>query len=82
MEVADTSLTRDRYKCRIYGLAGIAHYWIVNLVDRRLEAYSDPTGPDSQPGYRQREDFGFDDEAPLLLEGQEIGTILVSELLP
>ena len=82
IEVADTSLTRDRYKCRLYGGAGIAVYWIVNLVDRRIEVYTDPTGPDPNPGYRRRNEFGPDDDVPLVIEGREIARIKVSELLP
>lgn len=82
VEVADTSLTRDRYKCQLYGGAGIAVYWLVNLVDRRIEVYIDPTGPDSNPGYRRRNDYGPDDVVPLVIDGDEITSIKVSGLLP
>lgn len=82
VEVADTSLTRDRYKCRLYGGADIAVYWIVNLVDRRIEVYIDPTGPDPNPGYRRRNDYSSDDEVPLVIDGREIARIKVSGLLP
>ena len=45
VEVAESSLSRDRgEKGENYGRAGIPVYWIVNLVDRRLEVYSNPTG--------------------------------------
>lgn len=82
VEVADTSLTRDRYKCRLYGGAGITLYWIVNLVDRRIEVHVDPTGPDPNPGYRRRNEYGPDDRVPLVLDGCEIARIEVSGLLP
>jgi Uma2 family endonuclease len=43
VEVADTSLTRDRgYKARLYARAGVADYWIVNLLDGALEVRRDP----------------------------------------
>jgi Uma2 family endonuclease len=43
MEVADSSLRFDREdKARLYAEAGIAEYWIVNLVDDRLEVFRDP----------------------------------------
>lgn len=43
VEVAETSLTLDRgLKARGYARAGIADYWIVNLVDRVVEVYRDP----------------------------------------
>jgi Uma2 family endonuclease len=43
VEVADSSLTYDRKtKARIYARAGIADYWIVNLVDATVEVHRDP----------------------------------------
>ena len=45
IEVAESSLARDRgLKREIYARAGIPAYWIINLVDRQLESYSDPAG--------------------------------------
>lgn len=44
MEVALTSLRYDRVrKARLYAAAGIPEYWIVNLVDRQLEVFRQPT---------------------------------------
>ena len=83
VEVADVSLNRDRtFKKRLYAQAGIAAYWIVNLVDRRVEVYSDPSGPSDQPNYRQHRDCGETDEVPVLVEGREVGRIAASALLP
>ena len=43
VEVAESSLTFDRRrKGSLYARAGIADYWIVNLVDRVLEIYRNP----------------------------------------
>jgi len=43
LEVADWSLRLDRLaKASIYARAGIADYWVVNLVDRVLEVHRDP----------------------------------------
>jgi Uma2 family endonuclease len=43
IEVSDSTLKYDRTtKLQIYAEAGIAHYWIVNLPDAQLEAYSQP----------------------------------------
>jgi Uma2 family endonuclease len=48
VEVAETSLAFDRrYKGSLYARAGLADYWIVNMVDRGLEVYRDPT-PDAE----------------------------------
>src|SRR5205809_6979482 len=43
VEVSDASLTIDREeKLPIYGRAGIAEVWIVNLVDLIVEVYREP----------------------------------------
>ena len=43
IEVADSSLAFDRgHKGSLYARAGIADYWIVNLVDEVLEVYRGP----------------------------------------
>jgi Uma2 family endonuclease len=45
IEVSDTTLHYDRNrKLHTYARAGIPEYWIVNLVDNRLERYTDPVG--------------------------------------
>jgi Uma2 family endonuclease len=43
VEIADSSLRYDlREKAALYAKAGIAEYWVVNLVDRVLEVFRDP----------------------------------------
>ena len=45
VEVADSTLKKDRgVKLGAYAQAGIAEYWIVNLVDDLIEVYTNPTG--------------------------------------
>lgn len=47
VEVADTSVSDDRtVKGSLYAKAGIADYWIVNLVNRQLEIYRQPIEDD------------------------------------
>lgn len=83
IEVSESSLVRDRdEKGRLFARAGIPCYWIINLVDARVEAYTDPTGPAANPVFRQRQDYGPADSVPLLLGGQVIGLIAVRDLLP
>jgi Uma2 family endonuclease len=43
VEVSDTTLAYDRLKkARMHADAGILEYWIINLVDHRLEVHRDP----------------------------------------
>ena len=44
VEVADSSLAKDRLRARSYGPSDIPIYWIVNLVDRQVEVYSEIPG--------------------------------------
>jgi Uma2 family endonuclease len=44
IEVADSSIKFDRdTKAPLYAAAGINEYWIVNLIDDRLEIYRQPS---------------------------------------
>lgn len=83
VEVSDSSLALDRAsKARIYARAGIPAYWLVNLVDRRVEVHSDPTGPAEAPAYRHRAELGPGAEVPVVIGGREVGRIAVADLLP
>ncbi|MGD0679183.1 MAG: Uma2 family endonuclease [Polyangiaceae bacterium] len=44
IEVADSSLDRDRVKAKVYAAAGVVEYWIVNLVEGVFEVYAEPSG--------------------------------------
>jgi Uma2 family endonuclease len=82
VEVADATLLADRTdKVRIYARARIPVYWIVNLVDGRVEVYTQPRAGKS-PTYRQRHDYGPDARVPLVLAGRQTGRIAVQEMLP
>jgi len=54
IEVADSSLGYDQaVKLPLYAQAGIADYWIFNLVEGRIETYSEPyQTAEGQFGYR------------------------------
>jgi Uma2 family endonuclease len=83
IEVSDTSLARDRnVKATLYARASIPVYWIVNLIDHRVEVHTDPSGPDPQPTYRRQTDHGEADAVPLVLDGVEVTRIPVRDLLP
>ena len=83
IQVADSSLARDQgFKKEIYAKAGVPVYWIVNLVDRRVEVYTNAAVADEKPDYCQRHDYGAADDVPLVIAGQEVARIPVRELLP
>jgi Uma2 family endonuclease len=83
VEVADTSLARDRDdKGRIYARAGVPVCWIINLVDGRVEVYSDPGGPAGPPGYARREEHAPGGSVVLTLDGAAVGSVAVADLLP
>ena len=83
VEIADSSSSQDRaVKGVLYARAAIPIYWIVNLVDRLLEVYTDPTESDPLPAYRRRQDYYPGDFVPLVLDGAEIDRIPVADLLP
>lgn len=83
IEVADSSLLRDqRDKTRIYARAGIPVYWIINLVDRRVEVYTQPSGPVAVPAYGAFQTFQPGDIVPLVLDGTTVTSVPVADLLP
>jgi hypothetical protein len=83
VEVADSSVAQDSVsKFREYAADGVPIYWIVNLVNRRIEIYGNPSGPAETPSYRERHESGPDDEVPVILEGREVGRIAAKEILP
>lgn len=83
VEVSDTTLQRDRsLKKRIYARAGIPIYWIVNLLDRQIEGYTQPFGEGEDANYATQQNYGLQDSLPLEIEGFEIGILSVNSLLP
>jgi Uma2 family endonuclease len=45
VEVADASLRKDRrVKAEVYARAGVGEYWVVNLIDERIEVHAEITG--------------------------------------
>jgi Uma2 family endonuclease len=83
IEVADSTLDADRIdKGRIYAEAGIACYWIVNLVDRQIEVYTLPTGATAAPAFAQRQDYPMGTDVTFLLDEVVVANIPVREFLP
>ncbi len=83
VEVSDSSLHEDHVvKKALYARSSVPVYWIVNIPDGRVEVYTEPTGPDSSPDYRRRDDYPSGADVPLVLDGVEVARIAVAELLP
>jgi Uma2 family endonuclease len=80
VEIADTTLATDRKKGRVYGAAGIAEYWIVNLPERCVEVYEDPSAEEEQ-GYRRCTVVREGAELAVTIDGHDHGTIAVATLL-
>jgi len=84
VEVSETTLGEDRSrKSSLYAAAGVADYWILNLVDNVLEVRRDPR-PDAT------QDFGFGYATLTTLTSTDFATplaapaarIAVADLLP
>jgi Uma2 family endonuclease len=83
VEISDTSLQHDQgLKKSIYAQAGIPCYWLVNLIDRRIEEYTEPAASGENADYRQRRDYAPDAEIAFLLDGRQIVNVPVRDLLP
>jgi Uma2 family endonuclease len=83
VEVADATLETDRLtKRRIYARAGFPVYWIVNLIDRVVEVYTQPSGPADVPTYARQDNYAADASIPLTIDGKEITQLTVADLLP
>lgn len=83
IEVADSTLEQDRrLKGTLYARAGIPAYWIVNLIDRHVETFSQPTGAAAAPTYTVRKKFPRGKKVPLVIDGKTVAEISVADLLP
>jgi Uma2 family endonuclease len=84
VEVAHSSLAVDRnVKGALYARAGVADYWIVNLVDRVLEVYREPVASSSAPYgwvYSSIRRLGPDEIVSPL--AAPLARIVVADLLP
>jgi Uma2 family endonuclease len=79
IEVADSSLDYDRSeKGRVYAQAKVPVYWIINLLELKVEVYTVPKGG-KLPGYQHRKDYALDESVPIVIEGKEIATIAVRD---
>lgn len=76
VEVADSSLRRDRLKASLYAAAGVREYWIVNLEDDVVEVMRTPTSS----GYAHREVVAAD--GAIEPECLPATSLAIAEILP
>ena len=84
VEVADTSFAVDRrYRMSLYARAGIADYWIVNLLERVLEVYRDPVpDPAAAAGWRYHTVLLLHPPATITPLAAAAAPVPVADLLP
>jgi Uma2 family endonuclease len=85
IEVSFSTLSEDRgKKLRLYAQAGVETYWIIDIKNRRIEAYTDPiSNPDrTQSSYQNKRVFKSGDKIEIKLGAKPIGKVAVSEILP
>lgn len=82
VEASDSTYAKDRgIKWTKYASCRVPTYWIVNIPERRIEVYSSPAGRGGAAQYRDRKDYGPNDEVPVMIEGREIGRIKVGDII-
>ena len=80
VEVADSSLAVDAGEVlETYAGQGIPVYWIVNLPNRQIEVHQGPTEP---ARYRECRHYLPGESVPVVLDGVEVGQVLVDDILP
>lgn len=78
IEVADSSLLDDRrYKGELYAKEKVSQFWLINLVERKVEVYTKPRAGK----YQKKVEYVEKQSVPLILDGVMIADIPVGELM-
>ncbi len=78
VEFADSSLELDRGMATVYGGGGVPVYWIVNLLERQVEVYTEPCAA----GYAKLEILKQSEAVSMTCEGVLRGRIPVEDFMP
>lgn len=81
IEVADSTLSRDHRKAKIYARDKIARYWLINLVDGVIEDHSSPVGSGDAARYKTVKRIPAGGRLVFKLAGKTLD-IAADELLP
>lgn len=77
-----SSLLIDRHdKGRIYAHERIPVYWVVNVVDKVIEVYTQPGGSGDAAANSKRDDYAVGTAVPVVLDGSTVGTIAVANVM-
>ena len=84
VEITEASLRKNlTTTLQIYACAGLPVYWIVSLVARRVEVYSEPRVEDGGVArFTSIAMFEDDQGVPLVLAGHEVARIAARALMP
>lgn len=81
IEVADSSLDRDRIKSQLYAQDRVDRYWLINLSDRIIEDYSQAIGKGTAAKYKTVKVVESDDTLSLTV-GRKTLSLRVADILP
>lgn len=79
VEVADSSLAKDRRKAALYASIKVPVYWIVNLQDHCIEVRQQPD--ELSRSYASARTFRVGESVPLEIGGQVVANVAVSDIL-
>lgn len=83
VEISNATVSYDRGpKMRDYARNNVTRYWLVNINERQVEEYTDPTGPTDCPEFKTRRIYREGDSITLTVRNQTFGLVPVSELMP
>jgi hypothetical protein len=81
IEVAESSLAADRnVVLKMYATERVPVYWIANIPERRIEVYTDPSGPAESPGYASAAHYARGQSVPVVVDGNILGQVAVSTI--
>jgi len=81
VQVADGNPASDRERANIFARANIPYYWIVNLDDRQIEVFSQPTGAGRKRVYLDRSVLRGKASLDVILNSKVVGSLSVREIL-
>lgn len=79
VEVADSSVAKDRRKAALYSSIEVPVYWIVNLQDRCLEVRQQPD--ELSRSYASTRTYRVGESVDLVIAGRSVANVAVSDIV-